>query len=120
MEPWPPVQNSTFEEVYPERKGKGGESSLADKATGKERRQQLIGDCQKQVIGCFENVPYLKLLWSSLASQGCAPDLNRHFSCELCQDGIKIEHAGNYDHEKNQVIFFLKHKIRKFFRQNVM
>ena len=57
-----------------------------------------------KVIRCFENVPYLKLLWSSLESQGCAPDLNRNFSCEICQDGSNIEHAGNYDHQKNQVI----------------
>ena len=104
MDPWPPVQNSTFEEVYPERNGKATEGSLAGKATGKERRQQVVGDCQKKVIRCFENVPYLKLLWSSLESQGCAPDLNRNFSCEICQDGSNIEHAGNYDHQKNQVL----------------
>ena len=103
MDQWPPVQNSTFDEVYPERNGKTTEGKLSDKATGKDRRQQVIGDCQKKVIGCFERVPYLKLLWNSLESQGCAPNLNRHFSCEICQGGNHIEHAGNYDHDKNQV-----------------
>ena len=102
---WPPTQDSTFDEVYPERKGKAVENtSLADKAKGKGYRNEIVGSCQKTIIKCFENVPYLKLLWTSLESQGCSPDLNRNFSCEICQGGNEIEHAGNYDHATNQVI----------------
>ena len=103
---WPPTQDSTFDEVYPERKGKpiNENQSIVDKAKGKGYRDGIVGDCEQKIIKCFENVPYLKLLWNSLESQGCAPNLKRNFSCEICQGGNEIEHAGNYDHSTNQVV----------------
>ena len=107
MDQWPPKQDFTFNEVYPERDGKPSKTSIGLNAD----RTETIGNCQKSVIKCFENVPYLKLLWNSLESQGCKPDLSRHISCELCQGGNNIEHAGNFDHKTNQVCCILLFKL---------
>merc|ERR1719153_544039 len=40
---------------------------------------------------------------SALSSAGCPVDITRHLSCEMCQKGTEIEHAGGYDPSLNQV-----------------
>ena len=80
-------QSPEFLEVYPERKG---EILQEDKKTILSKiynREKIVKSCQKEVLFCFENVPYLKLLWESIENRGCKLDLNRHFSCEICQPG---------------------------------
>merc|ERR1719342_1038629 len=40
---------------------------------------------------------------SALRTAGCEVDLTRHISCDMCQSGSRIEHAGGYDPALNQV-----------------
>jgi hypothetical protein len=44
-----------------------------------------------------------------LKSAGCPVDLVSQISCEMCQAGQRVEHAGGYDEKYNQVkgILFL-------------
>ena len=66
-------------------------------------RETIIRNCEESVVECFENVPYLKLLWDSMQSMGCKVNLSRNISCELCQNGYDLQYQGNYDEDKNQV-----------------
>ena len=76
-----------FLEVYPERKGKILQEDKKTILSKIYNREKIVKSCQKEVLFCFENVPYLKLLWESIENRGCKLDLNRHFSCEICQPG---------------------------------
>ena len=40
---------------------------------------------------------------AALATAGCPVDLARHISCEMCQPGSHVEHAGGYDDKHKQV-----------------
>ena len=80
-------QSPEFLEVYPERKGKILQEDKKTILSKIYNREKIVKSCQKEVLFCFENVPYLKLLWESIENRGCKLDLNRHFSCEICQPG---------------------------------
>jgi len=99
-------EHPEFSQVYPERKGEliqeEGDSFFAKRLNKK--RENLVKRCQYNSLKCFENVPYLKLLWNSIEKQGCKLDLGRHFSCELCQPGSDIQHSGTFDESTNQVV----------------
>lgn len=99
-------ENPEFLKVYPERKGEKiqeeGDSFL-DKALNV-KRQNFVNKCQYNVLKCFQNVPYLKLLWNLIESRGCELDLGRHFSCEICEPGKEIQHNGTFDESTNQVV----------------
>ena len=99
--------NPKFAELYPERGGKACSISKFKEARGV--RDTIIRNCEESVVECFENVPYLKLLWESMQSMGCKVDLSRNISCELCQNGYDLQHQGNYDEDKNQVKFLFLH-----------
>jgi len=97
-------QSPEFLEVYPERKGKVLQEDKKTILSKIYNREKIVKSCQTEVLYCFENVPYLKLLWESIENRGCKLDLNRHFSCEICQPGKDVQHAGTYDESTNQVV----------------
>ena len=97
-------QSPEFLEVYPERKGKILQEDKKTILSKLYNREKIVKSCQTEVLYCFENVPYLKLLWESIENRGCKLDLNRHFSCEICQPGKDVQHAGTYDESTNQVV----------------
>lgn len=99
-------ENPEFLQVYPERKGEiiqeEGDSFYAKRINRK--REKCVKSCQYYVLKCFENVPYLRHLWTSIEKQGCKLDLARHFSCELCEPGKEVQHSGTFDESTNQVV----------------
>ena len=48
-------------------------------------------------------MPMVQHMLSALERAGCPVDLARHISCDMCQEGRGVEHAGGYDPALNQV-----------------
>ena len=89
----PPSENPAFSDLYPERKG--------DKIDQGKRPRVLL--CQSQITTCLTRFPVFKLLQNAIQDRGCILNWERHFDCEYCQKGRKIQHKGNFDDSVNQV-----------------
>jgi hypothetical protein len=100
----PPSQNPMFMDLYPERRGTKVILNNTDRIKGHGNRAAAITKCENQVLKCFEKVPFLKLMWNAIESQGCELNLSRHFSCDYCKLGADIQHMGTYDDSTNQVL----------------
>ncbi|KAK8721584.1 hypothetical protein OTU49_012790 [Cherax quadricarinatus] len=88
-------------DLYPERRGEKYKPSLAKIALlGEGRESADKMKCEKNVWGCVQSSPLVKLMMAALKSSGCEVDLTRHISCEVCDVTVN----GGYDSELNQVI----------------
>ena len=102
----PPYESPKFADLYPERRGRAvkREGVLTSKYDETYIRNEKT-KCYSHIVNCFENWPPLKLMWSALEANGCALDLDRHISCDICIDAnrSKLENRGGYDPSSNQV-----------------
>lgn len=56
--------------------------------------------CERNVYKCIQNSPLVRLMMGALKSSGCAVDIRRHISCEVCDYSV----SGGYDPVLNQVV----------------
>ena len=96
------IKNSTFADLYPERRGVGKTFSVFEKMSGKANATSRKEICQNNIVSCME-MPMIKLMVSALESSGCPIDVSRHFACDVCTEGKDIQNLGGYDDENNQV-----------------
>ena len=93
----------SYSDLYPERRGHEVDPTILQKATGAGHPKALKTQCEKDVSYNIENMPMVQHMLAALATAGCPVDLSRHLSCDMCQSGTRIEHAGGYDPALNQV-----------------
>ena len=93
----------SYSDLYPERRGHEVSPSVLQRATGAGHPHSLKTQCERNVAHCVLNMPMVQHMLSALERAGCPVDLARHVSCDMCQEGRGIEHAGGYDPALNQV-----------------
>lgn len=88
-------------DLYPERKGDKYKPSWTKVIFGIEGRENIDKiKCERNVFSCVQNSPMVKLMMGALKSSGCAIDIRRHISCEVCDISV----SGGYDPILNQVV----------------
>jgi len=97
------VPMASFTDLYPERRGGVVSPTAMQRATGYGNPQHLRTACEQNLLKNIQEMPMVKTLLSALQSSGCPVDLTRHLSCEMCQPGQEVQHAGGYDPALNQV-----------------
>ena len=95
--------NVSYSDLYPERRGHEVDPTILQKATGAGHPKALKTTCERDVTYNIENLPMVQHMLAALDRAGCPVDLSRHLSCEMCQPGSGIEHAGGYDPALNQL-----------------
>jgi len=93
----------SFSDLYPERRGGKVSPSVFQRATGAGHPHSIKTLCERNVTWSIENMPMVKTMISALKASGCAIDLSRNISCEMCLAGKNIENAGGFDPALNQV-----------------
>merc|ERR1712098_922760 len=76
---------------------------MGERATGSGHHRSLKVSCERECIFNVTSMPMVQHMVSALRTAGCEVDLTRHISCDMCQSGSRIEHAGGYDPALNQV-----------------
>jgi len=94
---------ASFTDLYPERRGGVVSPTAMQRATGYGNPQHLRTACEQNLLKNIQEMPMVKTLLSALQSSGCPVDLTRHLSCEMCQPGQEVQHAGGFDPALNQV-----------------
>ncbi|XP_023329471.1 mitochondrial inner membrane protease ATP23 homolog [Eurytemora carolleeae] len=92
-----------FSDLYPERRGGVINPSVLQRATGAGHPASLRVACERNVIENIEKMPMVRHFLSALKASGCPFDLASQVSCEMCQKGSGLEHAGGYDEKLNQI-----------------
>ena len=95
---------SSYNDLYPERRGGHVNPSVLQRATGAGHPASLKVSCERECVWNMEQMPMVQHMISALRTAGCPVDISRHVSCDMCQTGTNIEHAGGYDPATNQVI----------------
>lgn len=87
-------------DLYPERKSKyqptWGQIILG--TGGQESINKL--KCEKKAYECLKTSKLVQLMTAALKSSGCAIDMRRHISCEVCDPSV----TGGYDPLLNQIV----------------
>lgn len=99
-----PSSKASFEDLYPERRGKKIKFSTYDLISGRTKTFTFKNVCQQNILKALQ-APLIKLMVSALENAGCKTDLLRHFSCDICKEGGDIQHFGGYDEMNNQIFF---------------
>lgn len=87
--------------MYPERRGEKYKTDWRKVAIGIEGKEYIDKmKCERNVYACIKESPIVKLMLGALKSSGCAIDIRRHISCEVCEVTV----SGGYDPEVNQVV----------------
>merc|ERR1719411_1942827 len=103
MLPKSPSETEKFLDLYPERRGQRIEYTKMQMMKGKLKADTLRESCGINVTKALE-WPLVKLMLSSLKSQGCITDMfERHLSCDICKDSSEFPSWGGYDDKNNQV-----------------
>ena len=115
------ILQMSYSDLYPERRGHEVSPSVLQRATGAGHPHSLKTQCERNVAHCVLNMPMVQVQYSTvqystilystvlqhmlsaLERAGCPVDLARHISCDMCQEGRGVEHAGGYDPALNQV-----------------
>lgn len=88
-------------DLYPERRGEKFKPDWKKVIVGIEGKEHIDKiKCERNVYACIQESPIVKLMMGALKSSGCAIDLRRHISCEVCDVTV----SGGYDPEVNQVV----------------
>ena len=103
MLPKSPSETEKFTDLYPERRGQRIEYTNTEIMKGKWKAETYRESCGINVTKALE-WPLVKLMLSSLKSQGCITDMfERHLSCDICKDSNEFPSWGGYDDKNNQV-----------------
>ncbi|KAG7307547.1 hypothetical protein JYU34_007753 [Plutella xylostella] len=103
-------------DLYPERRGTFS-PKLTNVLIGKEGKEGIEKmKCEKNVYECVKNSPIVKIMMRALKSSGCAVDLRRHISCEVCDYSV----SGGYDPELNQIVVCQNVSTRQGMVQGVL
>jgi len=100
-----PSETDQFNDLYPARRGSGYKFSMWEKGTGLADERGDKDLCGARVVEAMENekLPLVRLMVSALKARGCMTDVfERHFSCDICKPGDKVENLAAYDDQFNQ------------------
>jgi inner membrane protease ATP23 len=87
--------------LYPERGGEPVKSSwwsALSSGAGREGSDKM--KCEYNVYKVLQTSPLARIMMGALKASGCAVDIRRHFSCEVCDQTV----TGGYDPVLNQVV----------------
>jgi len=95
--------SASFSDLYPERRGGVINPSVLQRAAGAGHPDMLRVACEQKVTLNIEKSPMIRHMLAALAASGCPLDISKQISCEMCQKGESLAHAGGYDEKYNQI-----------------
>jgi inner membrane protease ATP23 len=99
-----PSENPLFHDLYPARRGKSISFSTWQVMMGFAKNNAYVQRCEDNVIMNLEKMPMVQTMIGALESMGCAVELDRHISCEVCTVGAYMgTNRGGYDDSNNQL-----------------
>ncbi|CAG7819894.1 unnamed protein product [Allacma fusca] len=111
------LQADKARKLYPERGGDPVKASWLSTFAGTGGREGIDKlQCERNVYKVLQTSPLAKIMMGALKSSGCAVDIRRHFSCEVCDPSV----TGGYDPVLNQVVICQNSARSKGFIQGVV